>query len=263
MAIKSKPKTSAASKKSSGKKLGPALSEPVSQISAVKKPPEVAVPTPSLPIPIQKAVLSPELLATVNTAQSAKVTPLVDEREKAREERRQKKLAEMEALRLRREAANAGVPADSSAPTRGPITPRLPRLAPWLVPPPTPATEVAGQTSAVAAAEKKTVTLTIPEALKYKLLYCESEHRTVAAPVIASLKAAAQAKLAADIAQAIKIEPKCKASADKMQVCVNEILDFLQPQLPDGYAVKFLRTEEGFAICNYDPESAGKRVQVA
>jgi len=254
MAIKSKPKTPAVSKKPSVKKPSPGAAVSVSQIIPVNKPADVALPKPPpLPIPIEKAVLSPELLATVKTEPpTAKAVPLVDEREKAREERRFKKQAEMDALRQRREVANAGVPADSLPPIHAPVT-ALPRPVPRLVPAPSP----------TAISEKGEVRATIPEALKYKLLYCESAHRTVAAPLVAALTAAAKAKLSADIALAIKTDPSCKAAADKMQVCVNEILDALQPSLPPGYAVKFLKTEEGFAICNFDPESAGKRVQVA
>jgi hypothetical protein len=186
---------------------------------------------------LQDVRLAPELKAQVVQPALTQAVNQTDERERAREERRARKQADMEERRRRRTESNA----TSQAP--------LPASE---LPVNEAKTDVAGH-----------IRVAIPEALKYKLLYCESEYKKFSEPIRLALKQAAQARLVADIAKAIKEDSKCKDAAFKMEACVNEILDSIRTQLPDGYAATFVATEDGVVICKPSPEMVGRRFKLA
>jgi hypothetical protein len=182
------------------------------------------------PVMVERVPLAPELVAPVSPAPVQ-----IDDRDQAREARRQRKLQEAAERERRRDEANFGTVASPPEP---------PQVA-----------------VAVPAADNKTnghIKFAIPEALKYKLLYRESEYKKLVEPI----KQRVQQELQALVAKAIKSDSRVSSAATQLEACVNEILDTVQPSLPEGYAVVFLASNEGAVVAKHAPEQVGKRFQL-
>ena len=193
-----------------------------------------------------QAILAPELRAQIQE----KLEPVMpahvsamDERARAREERRQKKQAEIEELRRRRERANLGLVTGTIPSTEVEEPLQLPD-APQVTTAPTPQPGTTNQ-----------VHIVIPEALKYKLLYVEGELKQLSDPIRQVVKLAAQAKLLADIRTAIENNEGCKAAQKSLQDCANEVLKSIKHQIPEGYIPVYVATKEGVVVCRAAPPS--------
>ena len=100
----------------------------------------------------------------------------------------------------------------------------------------------------------------IPEVLKWKMLLLEKERNEAVNVIKDTLKSEYQEKLNIAIAEAINNDKNCVEKTRAQNLCVNEILDAIDPELPEGYAVVSVRTQEGYAECVYKPDQVGKRM---
>lgn len=100
----------------------------------------------------------------------------------------------------------------------------------------------------------------IPEELKWKLLFLEKERNEAVNRIKEQLKAEYQDKLNKAIINAMNSDKDCIDKTRLQNMCVNEVLDIVDPELPEGYAVSNIMTAEGYAECKYNPNQAGKRV---
>lgn len=223
----------------------------------------------SVIVPAQ--VLDPQtqiLIQQTLRPQSSSRAP-VDERNRAREERRAKKQRELEELHRRREAANNGV----SLP-REPLTASAQVSVNANVATLADARKRHSDQVALAAsvpqlsaqanpAQVEHITIPMSELLKYKLLAKETLYKSIAEPIKLKLRQAAQEKLKQDIAATLRDNQACAIAADELEACVNEVLDSVQGQLPSGYAVVFVATTEGNLVCKHAPDQVGKRFKLA
>lgn len=106
------------------------------------------------------------------------------------------------------------------------------------------------------------IQVNIPELFQYKIQVHESRMRDLAAPIRADLKAKAEQWLREAIATTLSQNQQYQEAKTATESCVNELLEQLNPQIPDGYAVVLISAKEGKATCRYAPDQAGKRFKI-
>lgn len=223
----------------------------------------VSSPPPPIAIPIEKAVLAPELAAQIqrpidgHKPLSTEPTPIMTEREKAREARRKQREAEIEALRVKRQKERVTAPVSS--------IPEIPDSSPK----PSNVVPISAAVSSAPASEPPKnghISVPISEAIKYKLLYCESKYKSVCEPIRQALKAAAERKFLAekaaaekklleDIDAAVKADAGCVAAFESLQAAANEALESIKDSIPKGHQASYIATEQALVICKPKPET--------
>lgn len=210
----------------------------VTTVTSGSKTPIVVMVPPRDP---SEPVFIPSVFVPLTSPAPSPQLQVADEKQQAREIRRQKKLEELAEIKRRREAANQTERSVSSMqvakiakPDHRHLPSDLPRLAD-------------NQTSS------GRIKVPIPENLRYKILYFEKTCHSVIDPIKAELKKRYQEMLAAEIDRTMKTDPKCVKAAMEVEAVVKEVLAAVKAQLPDGYIPEFVATESGVVIAKPFP----------
>jgi hypothetical protein len=111
-------------------------------------------------------------------------------------------------------------------------------------------------------AQNPDLRLPIPELFQYKIQVYENRMREISAPINEKLKEDAERMFREASATALRENAEYQEACRQVEACVNELLEQLQPQMPEGYAVVVVGAKEGAAICRYAPNQAGKRFKI-
>ena len=232
-------------------------------------PPEPALPPPIPPAPpVVKEVAPPP-------PPSPPPVSLADERERARMERLQRRQRD-------RQNGNAAAQTPVTPPpvVTAPAAPVVPQVEPQQeapntqqltdraiqtikkTPPEAPTTNPVHLPVPQRTSEHDDIKVGIPELYQYKIQVHETRMRELAAPIRTQLKAQAEEWLRNAIVSTLAQNPEYQEACRETENCVNELLEQLHPQLPEGYAVVMIGAKEGQAVCRYAPEQAGKRFKI-
>lgn len=110
--------------------------------------------------------------------------------------------------------------------------------------------------------DKSSMKVELSETLKYKLLFIEQRYISIVNDIKQSKKQEYQEKLNKAIMEAINADEECQNRSKEQKECVNEIMDVIEPSLPEGYAVSEIKCQEGFVECVYNPTQVGKRFAI-
>lgn len=239
---KSKPKTVAKSKSKSKSKIKPKKSKIAPEINS--KPAKQVTSVKPTPPPEVRAV------ADDGTWLGAPETDLtnesLDERTRARIARQARKQKQEQRL-----PSNINITS-----IKTPSKPKDPE--PTLI---VPTTETQVQLDSEKPKEAHPrVDVEIPELLKYKLLVHEEDYNKIIKSIQDKLKDKYEELLFTELKETIKQDEKCKQAEREKNLCVNELLDAIAPNLPEGYAASLIQTREGKVQCEYKPSEVGKRL---
>ena len=114
-------------------------------------------------------------------------------------------------------------------------------------------------------AEKEDATFTVdfPEALSWKYMTMQERRNGLTAIIQRQVVAAFQKKLEAQILATCKASPAWVQANDEMHVVINEILDTIEPSLPEGYSVDIIEPKDHTAVVKHNPAGVGKRMKLS
>jgi len=264
------------------------VEEPQLQMDTAADEQTALDPEPTQPIAEQLTPLEP---APVQVAQPV-VQPMSeppepengdDDRDAARQARLERKKREMEERARRREMANRAAEIGNITPIASAVKPKAevkppspptgqPKIAaappiqpspvavnkPATVQPLIPKQAVQGQNDG----ENPVIQLTLPDLQAYKVQASELAMANIANPIRTKAKEEAQRRLNMEIAQALRANERYQAAQADMEIAVNEVLDLMQSQLPEGYAITNILAKDKVVICRYAPEQVGKRFKI-
>ena len=108
-------------------------------------------------------------------------------------------------------------------------------------------------------AEDGSITLPIPEELRWKLAYLELKREKALEAVVAPLRQQYAEALKRACDQALTVSPEYRAAVNAVNSASNEALDVLEKLIPSTHAVVTLNHEQGFAQAVVNPEMHSKR----
>lgn len=115
---------------------------------------------------------------------------------------------------------------------------------------------------AKAAAGQNPIVLELDERLRYKMEAMDRRYNEAVDRVKGPILRMFESKIKPAIQQAVDADQACRASRKAQIECVNEIIDALSPDLPNGYAVTLIEGEKGIARAEYAPDQVGKKLPV-
>jgi hypothetical protein len=116
---------------------------------------------------------------------------------------------------------------------------------------------------ALAVSNKNPITLPLPELYSYKMEVMDRRLDEVVTKVKQPILAAFSEKIKAGIRHAIDGSPECRQARQAQSRCINEIIDLMAPELPEGYAITMIEGEKGTVRIEYAPDQVGKRLPLA
>ena len=112
--------------------------------------------------------------------------------------------------------------------------------------------------TAPSAEEKRPVSLPMDELYKYKLSHVNRVYEDAVQKVKEPLVKKYNQILQTELKEAVRRDPECVAAQREQVMCVNELVELVDGQLPEGYAITELLTEKGLIVAQYVPDRAGK-----
>jgi len=107
---------------------------------------------------------------------------------------------------------------------------------------------------------KHTITKPLDDLYKYKLQVLNKEFEDAKAAVAGPIRDVYQQELLTKIKAAVKADPKCQQAHKERAKCINELLDKLTEDLPEGYAISMISPEKGEYSADYKPDQAKQRL---
>lgn len=106
------------------------------------------------------------------------------------------------------------------------------------------------------------LTLPLEELYKYKLQLLNKELEEAKSLVVTPLKNAYEQELVKRIKESVAANEECQQAHKNRIDCINEILDVVEAELPEGYVVGTINPEEGNFVAVYNPTEVGKRLEL-
>jgi hypothetical protein len=105
-------------------------------------------------------------------------------------------------------------------------------------------------------------TLPLEELYVYKLQLLTKRCEEARVAVVQPLKALYEQDLLRKVNAALSQDAGCRAANEARAACINEILEKTAGALPAGYAVSRISPEDGTVIAEFNPERAGKKLDL-
>lgn len=106
----------------------------------------------------------------------------------------------------------------------------------------------------------KPITIDLEELYTYKLKVLSRAVDDAKANIVNPLKQAYEQDLIQRINTVVAADPVCQKAAAARAECINEVLDLVSSQLPEGYAVTNIKPEESTITAEFLPDNVNKRV---
>lgn len=106
--------------------------------------------------------------------------------------------------------------------------------------------------------DKQPVTLPMDELHKYKLEVLNRNYVDALKKVKEPLVAKYNQMLEAEAKELAQKDPECVKAKREQVMCLNELVELLTPQLPEGYAITQALADKSVIVAQYVPNRAGK-----